>query len=80
MPATKPDTIDQLYGLIANEEDARVCKDIPEEACREVPRNFFLIQFSNVLTKLGDLLISPKTVLNSFCCVKAASISLPVWS
>ena len=63
MPATKPDTIDQLYGLIANEEDARVCKDIPEEACREVPRNFFLILFSNVLTRLGDLLISPKTVL-----------------
>ncbi|MBW3197384.1 MFS transporter [Marinobacter nauticus] len=63
MPATKPNTIDQLYGLIANEEDARVCKDIPEEACLEVPRNFFLILFSNVLTKLGDLLISPKTVL-----------------
>ncbi|WP_416383196.1 MFS transporter [Marinobacter sp. F4218] len=57
------DHIDQLYSLIANEEDARVCKDIPEEACREVPRNFFLILASNVLTKLGDLLISPKTVL-----------------
>ncbi len=56
-------SIDQLYSLIANEEDARVCKDIPAEACREVPRNFFLILFSNVLTKLGDLLISPKTVL-----------------
>lgn len=63
MPANKQDTIDQLYSLIANEEDARVCKDIPEEACREVPRNFFLILASNVLTKLGDLLISPKTVL-----------------
>lgn len=57
------DTLDQLYGLIANEEDARVCKDIPDEACQEVPRNFFLILASNVLTKLGDLLISPKTVL-----------------
>jgi len=63
LPAKKQDTIDQLYSLIANEEDARVCKDIPEEACREVPRNFFLILASNVLTKLGDLLISPKTVL-----------------
>ncbi|MCM0612797.1 MFS transporter [Marinobacter sediminum] len=63
MPKQNKDTIDQLYGLIANEEDARVCKDIPEEACREVPRNFFLILASNVLTKLGDLLISPKTVL-----------------
>lgn len=66
MPAAneaKKETIDRLYSLIANEEDARVCKDIPEEACREVPRNFFLILASNVLTKLGDLLISPKTVL-----------------
>ena len=57
------DTIDQLYNLIANEEDARACTDIPAEACREVPRNFFLILASNLLTKLGDLLISPKTVL-----------------
>lgn len=56
-------TADQLYALIANEEDARACKDIPEDACREVPRNFFLILGSLVLTKLGDLLISPKTVL-----------------
>lgn len=56
-------SLDQLYGLIANEEDARVCKDIPDAACHEVPRNFFLILGSNVLTKLGDLLISPKTVL-----------------
>jgi hypothetical protein len=55
--------LDRLYGLIANEEDARVCKDIPDSACREVPRNFFLILAANVFTKLGDLLISPKTVL-----------------
>lgn len=63
MPRKHKATFDQLYSLIANEEDARVCKDIPAEACQEVPRNFFLILFSNVLTKLGDLLISPKTVL-----------------
>ena len=63
MPARNKDTLDQVYSLIANEEDARVCTDIPDEACREVPRNFFLILGSNVLTKLGDLLISPKTVL-----------------
>ena len=63
MPGQSNAPVDQLYALIANEEDARVCKDIPEEACREVPRNFFLILAANVLTKLGDLLISPKTVL-----------------
>lgn len=56
-------SVDRLYSLIANEEDARVCKDIPTEACHVVPRNFFLILAANVLTKLGDLLISPKTVL-----------------
>lgn len=59
----KRDSIDRLYSLIANEEDARVCKDIPDSACRVVPRNFFLILAANVLTKLGDLLTSPKTVL-----------------
>ncbi|MGF2687027.1 MFS transporter [Marinobacter sp. DUT-3] len=63
MSAKSSHAAEQLYALIANEEDARVCKDIPDEACREVPRNFFLILASNVLTKLGDLLISPKTVL-----------------
>lgn len=63
MPSNHRNTIDRAYRLIANEEDARVCTDIPESACREVPRNFFLILGSNVLTKLGDLLVSPKTVL-----------------
>jgi hypothetical protein len=63
LPTPKNDATGRLYSLIANEEDARVCTDIPDEACREVPRNFFLILGSNVLTKLGDLLVSPKTVL-----------------
>lgn len=65
MPDQRPSssTTDQLYSLIANEEDARVCRDLPDDACKEIPRNFFLILASNVLTKLGDLLISPKTVL-----------------
>nr|WP_282450409.1 MFS transporter [Marinobacter xestospongiae] len=49
--------------MIANEEDARACSDLPDSACQEVPRNFFLILVCNVLTKLGDLLVSPKTVL-----------------
>lgn len=59
----RQDVKDRLYALIANEEDARVCTDISDDSCRDVPRNFFLILGSLVLTKLGDLLISPKTVL-----------------
>lgn len=63
MSQANRDRADRLYALIANEEDARACKDISDDACHEVPRNFFLILASLVLTKLGDLLISPKTVL-----------------
>lgn len=63
MPTRDRDLTDELYSLVANEEDARVCTDIPDEACEDVPRNFFLILISNVLTKLGDLLVNPKTVL-----------------
>src|SRR5690606_27276010 len=52
-----------LYDLLTGDEDARVCRDIPEEACREQPRNFFMHIGSLVATKTGDLLSSPKVVL-----------------
>ncbi len=54
---------DDLYAKLVNEEDARVCREIPEAACREVPRNFFLLIGSYVLTKLGDAIANPKTTL-----------------
>ncbi len=56
-------TLDELYGRLVNEEDARVCREIPDEACREVPKNFFLLIGSYVLTKLGDAIANPKTTL-----------------
>lgn len=55
--------IENIYALVGNEEDARVCKDISDDACRYVPDNFFLIIISNTFTKLGDALSNPKTVL-----------------
>lgn len=55
--------IDLLYERLVDEEDARVCKDISDDACRFVPVNFFLIIIANTLTKLGDELSNPKTVL-----------------
>lgn len=54
---------EDLYAKLTNEEDARVCKDISEEACRETPANFLLMLFAQFLTKLGDAIASPKTVL-----------------
>ncbi|GAA5129308.1 MFS transporter [Alloalcanivorax gelatiniphagus] len=56
-------TLSRLYALVANDEDARTCTDISEQACREVPGNFFKIILANLLSKIGDLLINPKTVL-----------------
>lgn len=57
------DLLERAYELVANEEDARVCREIPEEACRVVPENFFRLLASNVLTRLGDAIVNPKTVL-----------------
>ncbi|HSH40600.1 MAG TPA: MFS transporter [Arenicellales bacterium] len=61
--ASRRDILDRAYGYVANEEDARVCKDIPDEACRVVPENFFRHLGTNVLTRLGDAVVNPKTVL-----------------
>jgi hypothetical protein len=53
-----------LYDLLTGDEDARVCRDIPEVACREQPRNFFVHIGSLVASKTGDRLSSPKLVLS----------------
>lgn len=55
--------LDSIYEYLANEEDARVCRDISDEACHAVPQNFFLIIAANTFSKLGDALSNPKTVL-----------------
>lgn len=55
--------LEKIYDFINNEEDARICKDIDESACKSTPKNYFLIMISNTLTSLGDTLSNPKTVL-----------------
>lgn len=54
---------ESIYETLTNEEDTRLCKDIGEDACREVPKNFVLVLLSYCLTKLGDAIASPKTTL-----------------
>jgi MFS family permease len=53
-----------LYDLLTGDEDARVCRDIPDSACREQPRNFFVHIASLVASKTGDRLSSSKLVLS----------------
>ncbi|NVK12054.1 MAG: MFS transporter [Gammaproteobacteria bacterium] len=54
---------DQVYRFLVDEEDARVCKDIPDSACSNVPKNFFLVLMSQWLTKLADQFANTKTVI-----------------
>lgn len=54
---------EQIYGYLADDEDARVCKDIPDAACNEQPISFTLQLVSQSLSKLADTLSSAKLVL-----------------
>lgn len=54
---------ERAYQLLVNEEDARVCKDIEDRACRVVPGNFLLQIITQFFTKLGDAIANPKTIL-----------------
>jgi MFS family permease len=53
----------RIYEQILGDEDARVCKDIPDSACRHQPRNFFAYLLANLLTKIADELSSARLVL-----------------
>jgi len=52
-----------LYDQVTGEEDARVCKEIPDEACEDQPRNFFAYLSANVLNKISDELVSARLTL-----------------
>ena len=54
---------DRIYGLLVEDEDARVCRDIPDSACKEQPRAFLLQWLAQTLTKIGDTLTSSRLVL-----------------
>lgn len=56
-------TLGWAYEQVVGEEDARVCKDIPESACRHQPRNFFAYLVANTLSKIADELSSARLIL-----------------
>lgn len=55
--------LSELYEKITGEEDARACRDIPDEACRVMPGNFFVHWIASTATKIGDELASARLVL-----------------
>lgn len=60
----EPGVTRDVYDLLTGDEDARVCREIPESACHEQPRNFLVHVGSLVASKTGDQLASAKLVLS----------------
>lgn len=54
---------EQIYEILIGDDEGRVCRDIPDEACHEQPRNFLTHAASLALTKTGDGFVDPKLVL-----------------
>ena len=67
--------IRDLYDLVTGDENARVCRDISDEACREQPTNFFIHLVALLANKIGDLIASPKLVLPWLM----GALGAPVW-
>jgi len=57
------DALGWMYEKITGEEDARVCKDIPDSACHHQPRNFFGYLAGNTFSKIADELSSARLIL-----------------
>ena len=53
----------RIYDLVTGDEDARLCRDIPDEQCREQPKSFLYQVIAQALSKTGDALADPKVVL-----------------
>ena len=56
-------TVEKVYHAIAIDDDGRLCKDIPESACKHQPQNFFKHIGSLTLSKLADSFVDPKLIL-----------------
>lgn len=60
---TSSSALGWVYEQVAGEEDARVCKDIPESACQHQPRNVIAYLIANTLSKIADELSSARLIL-----------------
>lgn len=54
---------ESIYEKLMDEEDARVCKAIDENACKVVPGNFFLTIISYFFNKLADSVANTKVII-----------------
>ncbi|MBE0404426.1 MFS transporter [Halomonas citrativorans] len=65
----------RVFEWLTGDEDSRLCADIPEQACAEQPRNFFLHLWASLGNKLADELSSARLVLPWLMGI----IGAPIW-
>ncbi len=63
LPLRPRTPVTELFELITGDEDARACRDIPDQACRVMPGNFFVHWLASAATKMGDELASARLAL-----------------
>ena len=67
----------RLHALLVDDDPmAQVCRDLPESACREQPRNYGVHVVSLSLTRVGEGLADPKLVLAWLL----DAIGMPTWA
>lgn len=54
---------EKVYAFVGGDAEERICKDIPESACTNLPRNFLLNAASGTSSKLAEQLAGPELVL-----------------
>lgn len=71
--------LDRGYDFLMGEHEGRACEAIPESACTNVPRNFFLNVFNGASTKLAEQIASPGLVLPWFLSALGAPAFMAGW-
>ena len=66
---------ERIYEAIYEEDDARVCRDISEEACSNVPHNFFLHAAAMGFSKFAEAVANTKTTIPWLL----SSVGAPGW-
>ena len=79
-PATMTQRLgSRLWDLLDAEEDARACREIPDDACHEQPRNSLVHIVALTLTKVGDSLVDARLTITWLLGAVGAPTYLITW-
>lgn len=77
MAVTEQGLSERVYGWVTDEDpEGQNCEAIPEEACKEAPRNFLLNASNGAATKLAEQVASPGLVLSWLLAALGAPVAL----